>query len=72
MHDFSVKGGLSAETSGGLLIMIDKDRASDFQKAAKDQFGHETWLVGEIVKGERNAKIVDDVDVISVSKSFLE
>ena len=30
MHDFKVTGGYSAETSGGLLIMLDSSKAKDF------------------------------------------
>ena len=34
MHDFKVDQGFSAETSGGLLVMLDKEKAQDFMQAA--------------------------------------
>lgn len=49
MPDFQVTKGFSAETSGGLLVMLEPSRADDFMKAAKEDFGQDTWLVGEIV-----------------------
>lgn len=39
MPDFKVSGGYSAETSGGLLVMLEKSKAKDFMQAAKDEFG---------------------------------
>ena len=39
MPDFALTKGFSAETSGGLLVMIDKAKAADFMEAAKDEFG---------------------------------
>lgn len=43
MPDFGLTKGFSAETSGGLLVMIDKEKASDFMGAAMDEFGQQTW-----------------------------
>ena len=43
MHDFAVKKGYSAETSGGILCMLDKDKAADFMKESLNEYGQMTW-----------------------------
>jgi len=64
MADFKVSEGFSAETSGGILCMIPEARAKDFMQAHLDEFGQETWVVGEVVKGTRTARINEDVEII--------
>ena len=39
MHDFKVKKGFSAETSGGLLCMISKEKANDFITESREKYG---------------------------------
>ena len=41
--DFKLLDGFSAETSGGLLIMMPEDNAQDFQKELKEENGQITW-----------------------------
>lgn len=43
MHDFKVTKGFSAETSGGLLCMISKDKAADFISESRERYGQEVW-----------------------------
>eukprot|EP01083_Nonionella_stella_P100419 283231_1 len=46
---FKLKQGLSAETSGGLLIMIsDKDAALDFIDELEELDGWPAWIVGNV------------------------
>lgn len=71
MPDFAVAKGWSAETSGGILCMIPKEKAKGFMQEHMDAFGHETWVVGEVVKGSNKARIAEDRDIIHVNKSFL-
>ena len=72
MPNFAVKKGYSAETSGGILCMLDKDKVSDFRKESLNDYGQETWEVGQVVKGSRKAEIREDCEVIQVTESFLK
>ena len=72
MHDFKVKKGFSAETSGGLLCMISKDKANDFIAESREKYGQEVWQVGTVVKGSKKAILREDVSVISIKESFIK
>jgi hypothetical protein len=39
MHDFKVKEGFSAETSGGIFTMIAPEKANDFMKESLEKYG---------------------------------
>lgn len=56
-RDFRLKAGLSAETSGGLLICMDKEKAKDFVKEMRDS-GEIANIVGEVVPGQ-NKSVID-------------
>jgi selenide, water dikinase len=60
MPNFRVTEGFSAETSGGILCMVDKQNAGDFVAEHMERFGQETWIVGEVTKGNRMAQIRND------------
>lgn len=72
MHDFKVTQGWSAETSGGILCMVDKDKTKDFMAEHLEKYGQETWLVGEVTQGSRKALIREDKHIIEVKESFLK
>lgn len=72
MPNFNLKEGFSAETSGGILALIDENKANDFVRESMDSFGQEVWKIGKVIKGDKNAEIVSDVEVISVKDSFLK
>ena len=72
MHDFKVKKGFSAETSGGLLCMISNDKANDFIAESREKYGQEVWQVGTVVKGSKKAILREDVSVISIKESFIK
>jgi selenide,water dikinase len=62
---FKLLQGYSAETSGGLLIVIHKDDAEKFQKDLLD-LNEWCWIIGEVVKGNREVEIPNDVEIIKV------
>jgi len=64
--NFKLKEGFSAETSGGILMCIAKDKANDFIQEYKSLTGLDTWIVGEVVRGENKAVISSDAEVIEV------
>lgn len=71
MHDFKVPAGYSAETSGGILTMIDPALAEQFIADAKEIYKQEAWVVGKVVTGTKQAIIVDDVKIIEVTQFLL-
>jgi len=63
---FKLHQGLSAETSGGLLVILPRDQATHYIKDIEKQEGHRAWIVGLVEKGNRTAKIVDKPRIIEV------
>jgi len=51
--NFRLLDGFSAETSGGLLIMIPASNADAYRRELKERFGQNSWIVGEVIGGER-------------------
>ena len=50
---FKLDSGLSAETSGGLMIMIrDKKVAEDFVEELSEMDGWPSWIIGQVVECE--------------------
>jgi len=63
--------GLSAETSGGLLICMPADRAALFCKEIEEIDGYPAWIIGDVVRSdldrsENMCKIMDNPTVVSV------
>lgn len=56
---FGLLQGYSAETSGGLMICLPKEAASAFCKEIEEEEGLPAWIIGEVEKGERTARIVE-------------
>eukprot|EP00056_Hartaetosiga_gracilis_P003140 m.60022 g.60022 ORF g.60022 m.60022 type:complete len:263 (-) comp11346_c0_seq1:84-872(-) len=64
--NFKLTDGFSAETSGGLMIMMRRTDAIAFCSAIEDIDGVPAWIIGDVVKGSRTARLSDDVKVIEV------
>lgn len=56
VFNFKLSEGYSAETSGGLLLAIDKDEADSFIKEL-ETLGENAWIIGEVVQGNREVEI---------------
>jgi len=63
---FGLLAGYSAETSGGLLICLPNEVASDFCKEMEELEGVPAWIVGVVETGTKTAKIVEKPTVIPV------
>jgi selenide,water dikinase len=63
---FSLLQGKSAETSGGLLVILPSDQAAAYCKDILAQEGHQAWIIGVVEKGDRTAKIIDKPRIIEV------
>lgn len=65
--DFQLVKGLSAETSGGLMICMAEEDAVAYCREIEEMDGEPAWIIGKVVEhAERRARIVDDVKVLEV------
>jgi len=64
---FKVTNGYAAETSGGLLISLPADKVDAFRAELKSLDGHDSWIVGKVIEGTRNAKLLDDFKLVEVA-----
>lgn len=63
---FGLLQGTSAETSGGLLIVLPRELASKYCSEIKKNDGHQAWIIGVVEKGPKGAKILDKPRVYEV------
>lgn len=64
--DYRLTRGFSAETSGGLLIVLPPCAVDRF-KAAMTEIGEpDCWVVGNVVAGTRTANITEELTIIDV------
>eukprot|EP00010_Vexillifera_abyssalis_P002055 CAMPEP_0201551898 /NCGR_PEP_ID=MMETSP0173_2-20130828/12129_1 /ASSEMBLY_ACC=CAM_ASM_000268 /TAXON_ID=218659 /ORGANISM="Vexillifera sp., Strain DIVA3 564/2" /LENGTH=243 /DNA_ID=CAMNT_0047962261 /DNA_START=295 /DNA_END=1026 /DNA_ORIENTATION=- len=63
---FKLLDGFSAETSGGLLITISAEKAPAFCEKLQQLDSAPCWIIGKVVKGKGEAKIIDHPKIISV------
>ncbi|XP_015749746.1 PREDICTED: selenide, water dikinase-like [Acropora digitifera] len=64
--DFKLLEGFSAETSGGLLVCLSRENAQSFCDELEALDGQPAWIVGEVVSGNREARIETDAKIIEV------
>ena len=60
--------GRSAETSGGLLIMMSAEDAKSFIEEYKQVSGHDAWIVGDVVEGTRQGIVKENPTLIEVQE----
>ena len=53
--DFKLIEGYSAETSGGLLVMVPPEKAQQFQEDLEEEFGQKSWVIGDVVASPSSA-----------------
>lgn len=70
--DFKLTRGLSAETSGGLLVALGAQAAHAYCRRLQELDGEPAWIIGRVVAGTRTARLSDDVvvDEVSISRMF--
>jgi len=64
--NFSLLQGYSAETSGGLLVILPREQAAGYCAELELQDGRAAWIIGSVEHGSRNASIVDQPTVLEV------
>jgi len=67
---FKLVKGLSAETSGGLLVSISEADVDGFLDHMENGTGIRPWVIGDVVKADKNnpvnAEIIEEVRIIPV------
>jgi selenide,water dikinase len=71
VQDFRLLTGYSAETSGGIFCMLKKEKVNDFVNESLEKYGQKVWVIGEVVKGNREVDLRKDKDIINIKDSFL-
>ncbi|CAF0825077.1 unnamed protein product [Rotaria sordida] len=71
-NSFGLLQGKSAETSGGLLIVLPHEQAAAYCKDIQEQEGYQAWIIGVVEKGDRTAKIIDKPRIIEVPEQDTE
>jgi len=74
--NFKLIQGYSAETSGGLFVMLDPTRVDGFVREHKEVYGQDVWVVGEVRRAQDPtkpiARIREDFEVVKIRESFLK
>ncbi len=64
---FKLALGYSAETSGGLLVVLpNKASAEEYCKDIFSEDKCEAWIVGEVVEGTKKARVSENVRMLAV------
>lgn len=50
--NFKLTQGYSAETSGGLFVMLDPTRVEGFIREHKELYGQDVWVVGDVRRAQ--------------------
>jgi selenide,water dikinase len=66
-NSFRLLDGFAAETSGGLLLCLPEANAEAFIKELRELDGKPAWVVGRVVPGHKDARIVESATVVEVS-----
>lgn len=63
--NFKLHSGYSAETSGGLLIAMDREQAGKYVEEMK-KLGEWAWIIGEVVEGDRQVEISEKMKFVYI------
>eukprot|EP00795_Rhopilema_esculentum_P002143 gene2143-17730_t len=64
--NFKLLEGYSAETSGGLLVCMAPSDAVEYCNELENIDGNKAWIIGEVIQGEREAKLSENFEIIEV------
>lgn len=66
-NSFHLLEGTAAETSGGLLLCLPEANAAAFIDELRELDGKPAWVVGRVVPGSKDARIVEDVKIVEIT-----
>jgi selenide, water dikinase len=76
IFNFRLTLGYSAETSGGLLVILDPQQVTGFIQEHREVYGQDAWIVGDVIAREEGtepkASIKEDFKIIEVSEFLHE
>lgn len=67
-NSFKLLDGFAAETSGGLLLCLPAEHADAFIQELRELDGKPAWVVGRVVTGSKDARIVANPAIIEVAQ----
>lgn len=71
IKSFNLLKGYSAETSGGLMCMLNEKDVQNFQNDLKNNFGESSWVIGEVKHSDTaKATIAENVEVTYADSVF--
>ena len=65
VRDFRLVEGFSAETSGGLMIVLPRDEVEGFLREFNEVEGRPAWIIGDVVEGSRKA-VIENPEILEV------
>ena len=65
-NNWNLFKGRSAETSGGLMIMMSRENAEKYIQEYKEITGHDAWIIGKVMKGSRKGVVVENPTLLEV------
>ncbi len=71
IFNFRLTLGYSAETSGGLFVILDPAQVEGFIKEHREVYGQDVWVIGDVIErkeAEPKAHIKQDFKIIEVSE----
>lgn len=66
-NSFKLLDGFAAETSGGLLLCLPAEHADAYIAELRALDGKPAWVVGRVIEGTRDARIVPEPTIIHVT-----
>lgn len=67
-NSFKLLDGFAAETSGGLLLCLPTEHADAFIQELRQLDGKPAWVVGRVIEGSKDARIVPNPTIIEVTQ----
>uniref|UniRef100_A0A1X7VYW3 Uncharacterized protein n=1 Tax=Amphimedon queenslandica TaxID=400682 RepID=A0A1X7VYW3_AMPQE len=68
--NFKLREGFSAETSGGLVVILSKDQVKLFCKEIEEIDKVQAWIIGDVIPGSREASISPDMKAVTKNLSL--
>jgi selenide, water dikinase len=70
--NFNLLKGYSAETSGGLMYILNEKEVEIFQKDLQNQFGEKSWIIGEVIRTKEKSRAIirDNPEIIQADAVF--
>ena len=66
--NFKLLEGFSAETSGGLMMVIPEQNCKPYQQELREKYGQQSWVIGQVTEGTRKVVFeTSNQEVVEIS-----